>query len=218
MKDEVCCERGKLFHRARFLGRRHRHGASLPFQNELEISGGGGSPGSPESRRHDMRPCIRPTDKRRGSLRRGVLLEYDLEGLLKTGFCRISIPRYLFTAELAGDVIGKLDDMLKYMNYYVRCYQIGKDDSWEVRPEITSIPPVKETQEPKKSCCSGPSGSFTKDRGEDDPLAGGMIVIDWLIPDIWKKIIARKLTDRFLEDPDRWFLHPEDLRKTDSGI
>lgn len=141
----------------------------------------------------------------------------NLEGLLKTGFCRISVPRYLFTLDMAENISGKLDDMLKYMNYYVRCYQIGKMESWEVRPEITSIPRTK-NHSVNTSCCSGPSGTFRTDKGKDEPLRGGMMVIDWLIPDTWTKIIARKLNDRFLEDPDRWFLHPEDLRKCDIDI
>lgn len=139
------------------------------------------------------------------------------EGVMMSGVCRISIPRYLFTEELTDMLLEKFSNMLKYMNYYVRCYFIGKSGGWEVRPEI--IANNKEAgSQTHKSCCHAPSATFSYEKGKEDILRGGMMVIDWMFPDTWNEINRSRDSDEYINDPDRWFLHPEDLRSCEPEI
>lgn len=138
-------------------------------------------------------------------------------GLMKPGVCRISVPRYLFTQELSDLVLERFRDMLKYMNYYIRCYHIDETHNWNVSPEIVLRRPDPASQG-KKTCCMGSNLTYHTFLKKDELLRGGMMVIDWMFPEVWTKIMSRRHTDVYLEDPERWFLHPEDLRNTDPEI
>jgi hypothetical protein len=140
------------------------------------------------------------------------------EGIMKRGVCRISVPRYLFTEELSKLILEKFRDMIKYMGYYIRCYHIGKQGGWEIRPEIAFKRQEPSPNTSSKTCCQGPQSSYFITLGKDEPLRGGMMVIDWLFPDVWSKMSATKLTDEYIDDPDRWFLHPNDLNYISSDI
>lgn len=139
------------------------------------------------------------------------------ESFITNGLCRISVPRYLFTEELSGMILEKFRDMIRYMNYYVRCYELDSQGGWRVRSVITNQKPEVGTTQ-VKSCCMGPQSSYLLSIGKEEPLRGGMMVIDWLFPDVWSNVIRTKSTDDQLDDPDRWFLHPDDLKASDPEI
>lgn len=140
------------------------------------------------------------------------------ESFVSKGLCRISVPRYLFTEDLCEVILGKFRDLLRYMNYYVRCYEMGPRGEWRVRPEITIRTPEPNLTQ-VKSCCAGAQSPYFVTIKKEEILRGGMSVIDWMFPDIWAKITTEKFVDDgHFDDPERWYLHPNDLRTSDPEI